>query len=222
MAQSTGTASLSGYVLSEEGHTLRASVTLSFAAARGYPAPPHRVLAGSNGAFTFSKLPAGKYVLCAQVTASEPGPANSPYVDTCVWGSGQTPITLAAGQQVAGVVFTAPKGTWLQVRVADPDHVLPQASAKGPALLEPELQVMLKGPDNLYRHARFLSSDSGGRNYQMAIPLKTAIGLKIASSLANVFDQTGTQVMSADEHGIQSATPTDLGPMTYTLHRGGQ
>jgi hypothetical protein len=143
-------------------------------------------------------------------------------VDTCVWPSGQTPITLAAGQQVAGVVFTAPKGTWLQVRVADPDHALPQAVAgKGPALLEPELQVVLKGPDGLYRHARFLSSDSGGRNYQMAIPLKTALGLKITSSVANVFDQAGTQVTNKDEHGIQPATPADLGPVTYTLHRSG-
>jgi hypothetical protein len=222
LAQSTGTASISGHVLSEEGRTLRASVTLSFASARGYPAPPRRVLAGANGAFTFSKLPAGRYVLCTQVAASEPAPANSPYVDTCVWPSAQTPITLAAGQQVAGVVFTAPKGTWLQVRVADPDHVLPQALAgKGPALLEPELQVVLKGPDGLYRHARFLSSDSGGRNYQLAIPLKTSLGLKIGSSVANVFDQAGSQVKSGDEHGIQSATPADLGLLTYTLHKSG-
>jgi hypothetical protein len=221
-AQSTGTGSISGHVLSEQGLTLRASVTLSFATPRGYPAPPRRVLTGANGAFTFSKLPAAKYVLCAQVAASEPTLANSPYVDTCVWGSGQAPITLAAGQQVAGVVFTAPKGTWLQVRVADPDHVLPQAaSGKGPALLEPELQVMLKGPDSLYRHARFLSSDSGGRDYRMAIPLKTLVGLKIASSVGNVFDQAGAQVMSGDEHGIQPATPADLTPVTYTLHKSG-
>lgn len=222
VAQSTGTGSISGHVLSEQGLTLRAGVTLSFAAARGYPAPPRRTLTGANGAFTFSKLPAGKYVLCAQVAASEAAPANSPYVDTCVWGSGQTPITVAAGQQVGGVVFTAPKGTWLQVRVADPDHVLPQAVAgKGPPQMEPELQVMLKGPDGLYRHARFLSGDSGGRNYQMAIPLKTALGLKIASSVGNVFDQAGTQVMSGDEHGIQSSTPADLGTVIYTLHKGG-
>ena len=221
-AQSTGTGSISGHVLSEGGLTLHATVTLSFAAARGYPAPPRRVFTGANGAFTFSKLPAAKYVLCAQIAASEQAPANSPYVDTCVWPSGQTPITLTAGQQVGGIVFTAPKGTWLQVRVADPEHVLPQAaSGKGPALLEPELQVMLKGPDGLYRHARFLSSDGGGRNYQMAIPLKTAVGLKIASSVANVFDQVGSQVMSADEPGIQSATPADLGTVTYTLHKSG-
>jgi hypothetical protein len=221
-AQSTGTGSISGHVLSEDGHALHATVTLSFAAARGYPAPPRRVLTGSNGAFTFSKLPASKYVLCAQVAASEPAPANSPYLDTCVWGAGQTPITVAAGQQVGGVVFTAPKGTWLQVRVADPEHVLPQAaSGKGPALLEPELQVMLKGPDGLYRHPRFLSSDSGGRNYQMAIPLKTAVGLKIASSVGNVVDQVGNAVKNGDEHGIQAATPADLGTVTYTLHKGG-
>ena len=222
LAQSLGTGSISGHVLSEDGRALRASVTLSFAAARGYPAPPRRALTGANGAFTFAKLPASKYVLCAQVAASEPAPANSPYVDTCVWGSGQTPITLTAGQQVAGIVFTAPKGTWLQIRVADPDHVLPQAvSGKGPALLEPELQVVLKGPDGLYRHARYLSSDSGGRNYRMAIPLKTPVGLKVASSVGNVFDQAGNQVKNGDEHGIQSATPADLGTVTYTLHKGG-
>jgi hypothetical protein len=96
-AQSTGTGSISGYVLSEEGRALHASVTLSFAAPRGYPAPPRRVLTGANGAFTFAKLPASKYVLCAQVAASEPAPANSPYVDTCVWPSAQAPITLTAG-----------------------------------------------------------------------------------------------------------------------------
>jgi hypothetical protein len=221
-AQSTGTGSISGHVLSEDGHALHASVTLSFAAARGYPAPPRRVLTDANGAFTFSKLPASKYGLCAQVAASEPAPASSPYVDTCVWGSGQSPITVAAGQQVGGIVFTAPKGTWLQVRVVDPEHVLPQAAAgKGPALLEPELQVMLKGPDGLYRHARFLSSDSSGRNYRMAIPLKTPVGLEVASSVANVFDQAGNQVKNGDEHGIQPATPADLGTITYTLHKGG-
>jgi len=221
-AQALGTGAISGHVLSEEGSAVSASVTLSFATARGYPAPPRRAITGANGAFTFSKLPAAKYVLCAQVAASEAPPANSPYVDTCVWPSAQTPITLTAGQQVGGIVFTAPKGTWLQVRVADPDPVLPQAaSAKGPAMLEPELQVVLNGPDGLYRHTRFLSSDGGGRNYQMAIPLKTALSLKIANSVANVFDQAGTQVMSADEHGIQSATPADLSPVTYTLHKSG-
>src|SRR5438046_1570504 len=106
----------------------RKLTTLSFAAARGYPAPPQRVLTDTRGQFTFSHLRAGLYALCAQVAASEVAPVNSPYVDTCVWVSGQAPITLAAGQQVAGIVFTAPKGALLKLRVEDPEHVLPQAA----------------------------------------------------------------------------------------------
>jgi hypothetical protein len=219
MAQPAPTASISGRVLSEEGRTLRATVTLSFASARGYPAPPWRTLTGTNGTFAFSRLPAGRYVLCAQVAASELAPANSPYVDTCVWPSGQEPITLAAGQQAAGIVFTAPKGALLNVYVADPDHLLPQVSANGPAPLEPEFQFILKGPDGLYRHARYVSTDSGGRIYQIAIPVKAAVSANFASTVANVFDQGGHQIQEKDEIGFQPATPADLNPMTFTLHR---
>ena len=213
------TASISGRVLSEGGRTLHATVSLSFAAAQGYPAPPRRVLTAANGAFTFSHLPSGRYVLCAQVADSESAPANSPYVDTCVWPTGQPPITLAAGQQVAGIGLTAPRGALLKVQVADPDRVLPPAAAKGPAPLEPELQVVLKGPDGLYRHARHVSSDSSGRTYQIAIPVKTTVSMRVASAVANVFDQHGNQVQAKDEAGFQLATPADVNPVTFTLHR---
>ena len=141
------------------------------------------------------------------------------YVDTCVWPSAQTPITLTAAQQLTGIVFTAPKGALLNVLVTDPDHVLPQPPAKGPAPLEPELQLILKGPDGLYRHARYVSSDSGGRTYQIAIPVKTAVGMKIASSIANVFGQTGNQLHEADEVAFQPVTAADLNSVTFTLHR---
>jgi hypothetical protein len=219
-AQSTG--SISGHILSEEGRTLRAAVTLSFAAPRGFPAPPHRVFTGTNGAFTFSRLPAGSYFLCAQIAAAEAAPADSPYVDTCVWGSNQAPIALAAGQQLAGLVFTAPKGAWLKVRVLDPEHVLPQAvQSKGPAHLEPELQITLQGADNLNRHASFISSDAAGRTYQAAIPLKAAYNLRVTSTAGNVFDSGGKQLHDTDNLPVQSAAPAALGQLTFTLHGKG-
>jgi len=216
-AQSANTASISGRIVSETGLPLRASVALSFTSARGHPAPPWRVRTNSTGAFTFSKLQAGSYSLCAQVAPAETAPANSPYVDTCLWGSGQAPMTVAAGQQVTGVVFTAVKGALLSVHVADPGGVLPAAAAKTPAPLEPELQIILKGPDGRYRHARYVSSDATGRTYQIAIPLNTVLGLKVISSVANVVDQNGQPVQESSPVPLQPTSPTALGTLSFSL-----
>ena len=53
----------------------------------------------------------------------------------------------------------------------------------------------------------------------MAIPMKTAVSMKIASTIANVFDQGGKQIQDKDEINYQPATPVDLTPVTFTLHR---
>jgi hypothetical protein len=53
----------------------------------------------------------------------------------------------------------------------------------------------------------------------MAIPIKTAVSMKIASTMANVFDQGGKQIQEKDEVGYQPTTPADLTPVTFTLHR---
>jgi hypothetical protein len=212
-------ASLSGRVLSEEGRSLRATVTLNLSAARGYPSPPRRVRTDATGAFSFSRLPAGTYKLCAQVAAVEAAPANSPYIDTCDWPPSQPPVTVGVGQQVAGIVFTAPKGAWLKLHVADPDHALPPTAANAPPPLEPELQCILKGPDGLYRHARYVSTDNSGRHYQIAIPLKAALSIKVTSSAADVFDQNGNQKKDKDDTPLQLATPADLSDVQFTVHK---
>ena len=218
-AQPAATGSISGSILSEEGRTLRTTVSLSFAEAKGYPAPPRRTLTSTNGTFTFARLPAGRYVLCAHVAPSEPAPPESPYVDTCVWPSSQPPITLAAGQQTAGIVFTAPKGALLKIQVADPDHLLSQLPAEATAPRGVELELFLKGPDGLFRDARSSTNLDGGRTYQTTIPLNTAAALKIASPLAGVFDHRGHQVQERDEVALRSATPSDLTPVIFTLRR---
>ena len=219
-AQSPSTAGLSGRVFSETGRTLRATVTLSFADPRGYPAPPRRIATGATGAFAFTKLPAARYVLCAQVADADVPPADAPLVDTCVWPTTQPPIVLATGQQLAGINLTVPKAALLKIHVDDPDHVLPAAAlGKGPAPLDPQLQLTLKGPDGLHRHARFQSADSNGRNYQIAVPLNTALNLTATRSVATVHDPNGKQLAATDQVGVQAATPAALAPVNITLHR---
>jgi len=219
MAQSSGTGSISGRVVSDDGHTVHAIVSLQFAAARGFPSATRRVFTDNNGSFTFTRLPAAKYTLCAQVPELESAhPATTPFLDTCVWGSNEAAISVSTGQAVAGIVFTAPKGSWLQFRVNDPDQVLPQLAAAAPAPLEPELQLIVRGADRRYRHAQFVSKDAAGRNYQMVVPLNTALWLTVYSSVAGASDQNNAAVHS------ESALPVSavaLAPMTFTLHPSG-
>jgi len=154
-------------VVSESGATVRAIVTLQPAAPLGYPSGrTHRVLAIDNGTFSFGNLRPGQYTICTQIPASEAPRSSAPFLDTCEWGSSHNPVQVAGGQRVTGIDFTAPKGALLQIQVADPSHVLPAAaSANGPAALEAQLVLILRGPDGRIHHARFASQTSAGRNY---------------------------------------------------------
>lgn len=127
---------------------------------------------------------------------------------------------MAAGQQLTGVTLAAPNGALLQIRVNDPGQALPQAlPANGPSTLEPQLQVVVKGPDLRVHHAQFVSRDSGGRNYQMVVPLNTALALTITSSVASAFDSSGNLVQA--EIGLEATAAAALNPVTFTLQRNG-
>ncbi len=219
-AQSAGTASISGHVFSAAGHGVRAIVSLQFAAARGFPSAAPRTLAAQDGSFTFQRLPAGQYLVCAQIPQSEGARSAAPFLDTCAWGSGQAAVKLAAAQQLTGVTFTAPNGALLQIRVNDPGQVLPQSlPANGPPTLEPQLQIVVKGPDLRAHHAQFVSKDSGGRNYQMVVPLNTALGLTITSSVASALDSGGNLVQA--QIALQATAAAPLNPVTFTLQHTG-
>ena len=81
--------------------------------ARAVPAPGEVVANGQltsvgSGIFSASGLPAGTYVLCADV----PGAA---YVDPCVWAQGiRVPVSAGA---TATASVTMQKGVFLKVRI---------------------------------------------------------------------------------------------------------
>ena len=215
-AQSTG--SISGQVAGEDGRALRATVMIHFAEARGFPSPTRRTMTDGYGKFTFSQLESGRYTICAQVSEVEPAPAESPWVDTCDWPTPLPPVTLADGQHATGIRFTSPKGVLLELRVADPESVLPSASTHPPAPLAPELSLALRGPDGLYRHARFASADAGGRTYRIAVPLATPIELLAGSSHGVFYDAAGARLDPGTPIRIHLATPHDPAP-ALTLRR---
>lgn len=217
----TALGSISGRVVSESGLTVRAVVTLQPAIALGFPAGhAHRVLAASNGAFTFGSVRPGQYNICAQIPASEASPSAAPFLDTCEWGSSHAPVGVASGQQVTGVSLTAPSGAVLQIQVADPNHLLPAVvSAAGPAALESQLALIIRGPDRRIHHAHFAFQTAAGRTYQAVVPVGTALSVAVASPVANVLDQNGNKV--AGEIPAQAAAGLTPTPISFTLQRPG-
>jgi len=218
----TAASSIAGRVVTETGQTVRAIVTLQPAAALGYPSGHlRRAFASSNGAFSFGGLKPGKYAVCTQIPASEAPRSSAPFLDTCEWGSTAPPIQVAAGKQVSGLAFTAPKGAVLQIQVNDPEHVLPAvAAANGPAMLERQLVLILRGADRRIHHPRFISQSAAGRTYQAIVPANTPVNITVASAIANVVDQNGNNV--SKELPAQAPVAPIPSIVAFTLHRTGK
>lgn len=109
--QATGTAALSGTVVSDGGRPVRrARVTLSGADLRSAKAATTDDL----GAFAFTDLPAGRFTL----SASKPGYVNSSYGQKKPGRPG-TPIQLADSQKMTNLKMTLPKGGVLTGVVLD-------------------------------------------------------------------------------------------------------
>jgi len=211
------TGGISGRVVSQNGAAVRAIVTISPAAALGFPSGrARRCLAGQNGSFVFSGVRPGKYAVCAQVPASEAPRSSPPFLDTCEWGSSLQPVTVSSAQQLTGVTLTVPSGALLQIQIADPGQLLPvSVSASASKALDPQLALILRGPDRRVHHPRFISTKNGGRTYQAVVPVATPLTLAVASSVASVLDQNGNKVTG--EVPAQAASASAATPINFTL-----
>ncbi len=64
------------------------------------------------------------------------------------------------GPEFDRLSLVASPGALLQVQVMDPEHLLPAvASVKGASLLEPQLQMTIRGSDRIVHHYPLRFSD---------------------------------------------------------------
>jgi len=168
-----------------------------------------------NGSFTFSQLPAGRYTLCARIPAEQFPRPDQPYLDTCMWEQPQNAVQVA-GQAVTGVQVTVPQAVVLQVRVNDPEGLLPQATVSQLAqALDTRLELIVRQPSRLPYRVPFVSQDSTGRNYSLAVPIGTALLLMARSATAKLTDQSGQSVQG--DIGFQAPKGSALNPFTFTM-----
>jgi hypothetical protein len=154
------------------------------------PAPGETVKSGAasadaSGAFALLSLPAG-YAICASV----PG---LPYLDPCKWSAG--PIVIVSANATTGYTLALTKGVFLNVRINDPTHQLPQV--KDEPLRAGKLIVGVKFGDGAYQGAPNTGVDAEGRDYQMVVPAGMPLQLWLFSRDVALTDAGGKPVNSA-------------------------
>jgi hypothetical protein len=162
----------------------------------------YTAVTGSNGAFSISGVAPGTYSICVQ----EPGGA---HIDACQWST-PVQIKVAAGQTVSNASILAVKGTLLQVRVNDPGGLW--KGGRG----NPEVLIGVILPSSLFRPMRLVSSDAGGKTFDVAIPSGTPVKMSVTAPHFAISDSQGLS-LGAVVAPVQAAAGQASLPVTYTI-----
>jgi hypothetical protein len=208
---SSTTGALQGYIKDTQGQVVAAAQIRYQRVAQTVrvgnetlPAPGEALVndvatADANGAFSVSNLPSGRYMLCASV----PG---APYLDPCIW---HRPVAVTVSAAATGTPsLTLEKGVFLNVRINDPQRLLPQ-TLDGP-LTPRKLIVGVLYANGAYQGALNTAIDSAGRNYQLAIPTATPFMLWLFSrDLALTGANSASIAANGPQNSFQAAAGQD-------------
>ena len=211
-AQGGSPGAVSGRVVGEDGRALRAIVAAQPAGAGG----PTRVLTALDGTFTFAALPPGKYIICADVPVEQASLSNDPFLNGCPWNMPPATIQLAGGQTLAGVQVVVPKGVLVQVKIQDPEKLLPPDAAGNALASNSELDLLFRGADRHVQRPRLISQDGGSRTYAITVPYGAPLSLTAKSSQGKLNDDKGAPVQG--DIPLQIAKGAHPTPIALTIH----
>jgi len=191
---------IAGAVVDAQGKPL-AGVVVTYLRAPDLAAPPAALVSGgaesdSHGAFSFNKLPAGTYLLCAASLS----PALS-LLDICEWTMTPPSVVLAVGQMVTGVTLPMTVGLNLQVRVNDPNGLLANGLAHKQGAF---LIAGVWDAHGLFHMARLRSFDAGGQNLALTAPFGQTYRLDVSASGVVVQSPNGTNFPIQVAQGVSS------------------
>jgi len=142
------------------------------------------VRSGNDGSFVLKNLPAGRLVLCAQV--STPG-----QLHPCQWATKANIVSLMAGQAVTAADIVVKTGSILHVRINDPQRLLDNPAGQIPP---PHLMVGIVTPQRFFQYAAPVSKDDKGRNYEITVPFDTPLDFTISSFGLSLAGENGARL----------------------------
>ena len=174
-----GTAGVAGVVDGvPPGKTDQVRITV----VRTEPASPLTVASiglGRDGAFGLTSLPPGTYRVCVQSSDGD-------FVDPCAWGLATPSVTVAGNQRIAAQRYALTKGVRLKVRIDDPNGHLQQKASE---TVVPHVLVGVLSPSGSLLPMVPTQANRAGLDYEMVIPLGTAIKFTTFSKLVDLEDE---------------------------------
>ena len=180
-------ATISGSLATTAGKPIRAAITLhdlSTSRTVGQAPFDHQYASKSDGSFSLTGVPAGKYEICVEAP-----PDN--VLDPCVWSPSRPTITVAAGDAVTGLKVTVQTGSVVQIRANDP-QALVAGSLGGVAGNALSLMVITRG--NRYVNFRLLGKDATGSSHYLVVPFNEPMMLVTASTQFALSDANGKAI----------------------------
>lgn len=142
-----------------------------------------KLLTDVTGAFAAQALPAGDYIVCVDVPAQA-------YLDPCKWAA--TPRVTVSANAIASASFVLKKGVFLNVRVNDPQGLLPRGDS--PILGGQNLEIGVIFGNGGFHGVVNTGTDKDGRDHQLAIPASVPLWLWVYSRFVNLTDPKGAPI----------------------------
>ncbi|MCW5979791.1 MAG: carboxypeptidase regulatory-like domain-containing protein [Bryobacteraceae bacterium] len=182
-------------VTSEDGKPLPGAVVLyrsiprlEIMGGRAQPAAGEPVVDGltasdAAGGFTVPDLPAGHYIVCAEVPLAA-------YLNPCKWSA--TPSLTLSSDAVGRPAIVLKKGVFLRVHVNDPVGLLPMLDLG--TMSRRNLIVGVRFGKGAFLGARETNTDKTGFDYEMVIPAGEPLSLWVFSRHVTLTDSKGSAV----------------------------
>ena len=174
-----GTAGVAGVVDGvPPGKTDQVRITV----VRTEPAAPLTVASiglATDGTFGLTALPPGTYRVCVQSSDGD-------FVDPCAWGLATPSVTVAGNQRLTAQRYSLTKGVRLKVRIDDPAGHLQQ---KATETVAPHVLVGVLSLNGSLLPMVPTQANRAGLDYEMVIPLGTAIKFTTFSKLVDLEDE---------------------------------
>jgi hypothetical protein len=147
----------------------------------------YRVLTDAQGKFSIAIPNPGTYSVCV-------GSRTRFLLNSCEWALSQSLVTIAPGQATAKFNLALKTGVVINIRLNDPGQLLPQPGAAAVSKASAAVQFSAFAADGSHHLATQVSTDPGGQNLELLIPLSTSIHLGAQAANAQVLDQTQSVV----------------------------